>query len=81
MIKGQENLLYKGRLKKLGVFNMEKKKIGEGRRRDSSHYSHTKRASTKSPRFTRSHKWRTRGYWNRLHHEKFHVDIKDFFLQ
>ena len=75
MIKGLENLPYEERLKEIGLFSLENKRL----RGDSITVFQYLKGSYKEDRgllFTRSHMEKTRGNWYKLHRKRFHLNIK-----
>ena len=79
MIKGLENLPYEERLKELGLFSLEKRRL----RRDLVTVFRYLKDSYKEDGgslFTRSHMEKTRGNRYKLHWERFHFDIRKTFF-
>ncbi|KAK4827364.1 hypothetical protein QYF61_017289 [Mycteria americana] len=74
MIKGLENLPCEERLKELGLFSLEKRRL----RRDLITVFYYLKSGYKKDRgclFTRRHMEKTRGYRYKLYQEGLHLDI------
>ena len=80
MIKGLENLLYEERLKELGLFSLEKRRL-RGDLITVLQYLKGSYKEDGGPPFSRSHMGQTRDNRYKLHQKRFHLDRRNFLQQ
>ena len=73
IIKGLENLLYKERLKELGLFSLEKRKVWGRPHHSFPVLKGQLQREDGSSLFTRSHVEKIRGNGYKLHWKRFHI--------
>ena len=76
MLRGLQHLPYKDRLRELGLFSLEKRRLG------GAAFQYLKRAYKQegSPLFTKVHNGRTRGNGFKLREGRFRLDIRGKFF-